>query len=93
MPAAATSFATLGGDYLWKYFSIIIPMGLFSVIGSLQNLESAEAAGDRYETRTFPCRKRRGNDRRSMFGSCFPTTIYIGHPGWKGLGARAGIPS
>ncbi|OYW17490.1 MAG: permease, partial [Planctomycetales bacterium 12-60-4] len=23
-------------------------------------------------------------------GSCFPTTIYIGHPGWKGLGARAG---
>jgi AGZA family xanthine/uracil permease-like MFS transporter len=26
----------------------------------------------------------------SLFGSCFPTTIYIGHPGWKGLGARAG---
>jgi len=24
------------------------------------------------------------------FGSCFPTTIYIGHPGWKALGARAG---
>jgi AGZA family xanthine/uracil permease-like MFS transporter len=26
----------------------------------------------------------------AMCGSCFPTTIYIGHPGWKGLGARAG---
>jgi len=26
----------------------------------------------------------------AVFGSCFPTTIYIGHPGWKGLGARAG---
>jgi AGZA family xanthine/uracil permease-like MFS transporter len=25
-----------------------------------------------------------------LFGSCFPTTIYIGHPGWKALGARAG---
>ena len=24
------------------------------------------------------------------FGSCFPTTLYIGHPGWKALGARAG---
>ena len=23
-------------------------------------------------------------------GSCFPTTIYIGHPGWKGMGARIG---
>ena len=26
----------------------------------------------------------------ALFGSCFPTTIYIGHPGWKGLGARSG---
>ena len=25
-----------------------------------------------------------------MFGSTFPTTIYIGHPGWKAMGARAG---
>jgi AGZA family xanthine/uracil permease-like MFS transporter len=26
----------------------------------------------------------------AAFGSPFPTTIYIGHPGWKALGARAG---
>src|SRR5947199_6816676 len=26
----------------------------------------------------------------ALFGSAFPTTIYIGHPGWKALGARAG---
>jgi AGZA family xanthine/uracil permease-like MFS transporter len=26
----------------------------------------------------------------ACFGSCFPTTIYIGHPGWKRLGARIG---
>jgi AGZA family xanthine/uracil permease-like MFS transporter len=26
----------------------------------------------------------------SLFGSPFPTTVYIGHPGWKGLGARSG---
>lgn len=35
-----------------SYLSVIIPMGLFNVIGSLQNIESAEAAGDRYETPT-----------------------------------------
>jgi AGZA family xanthine/uracil permease-like MFS transporter len=23
-------------------------------------------------------------------GSCFPTSLYIGHPGWKGMGARIG---
>lgn len=27
----------------WKYFSVIFPMALFNVIGSLQNLEIAEA--------------------------------------------------
>ena len=26
----------------------------------------------------------------ASFGSPFPTTIYIGHPGWKALGARIG---
>jgi AGZA family xanthine/uracil permease-like MFS transporter len=26
----------------------------------------------------------------AAFGSPFPTTIYIGHPGWKALGARTG---
>jgi AGZA family xanthine/uracil permease-like MFS transporter len=26
----------------------------------------------------------------ALFGSPFPTTIYIGHPGWKALGARSG---
>jgi len=26
----------------------------------------------------------------AFFGTCFPTTIYIGHPGWKAMGSRAG---
>lgn len=76
--------------YLLKYFSIIIPMALFNVLGSLQNLESAEAAGDRYETRPSLAVNGIGTLVACFFGSCFPTTIYIGHPGWKGLGARTG---
>jgi adenine/guanine/hypoxanthine permease len=31
-----------------------------------------------------------GSVAAALFGSAFPTTIYIGHPGWKALGARAG---
>ena len=69
---------------------VIIPMGLFSVLGSLQNLESAEAAGDRYETTPSLTANGVGSVIAALFGSCFPTTIYIGHPGWKGLGARSG---
>jgi adenine/guanine/hypoxanthine permease len=75
---------------LVDYFSIILPMGLFNLVGSLQNLESAEAAGDTYPA--TPCLAANGIGTlvAAICGSCFPTTIYIGHPGWKGLGARVG---
>lgn len=79
-------------DYtLWlNYLSIIIPMGVFNLIGSLQNLESAEAAGDQYPTSWSLAVNGLGTLLAACFGSCFPTTIYIGHPGWKALGARSG---
>jgi adenine/guanine/hypoxanthine permease len=75
---------------LLDYFSIILPMGLFNLVGSLQNLESAEAAGDVYPA--APCLAANGIGTlvAAICGSCFPTTIYIGHPGWKALGARVG---
>lgn len=72
------------------FVSVIIPMGLFNVLGSLQNLESAEAAGDSYPTTPSLAVNGVGSIVAAAFGSCFPTTIYIGHPGWKALGARAG---
>lgn len=72
------------------FMSVIVPMGLFNLIGSLQNIESAEASGDKFGTRSSLAANGIGTICAAMFGSCFPTTIYIGHPGWKALGARAG---
>jgi len=72
------------------YVSVIIPMGLFNVLGSLQNIESAEAGGDVFATGPSLAVNGLGTIAAALFGSCFPTTIYIGHPGWKALGARAG---
>ena len=69
---------------------VMVPMGLFNILGSLQNIESAEAAGDSYETMPSLAVNGAGSIVAAAFGSCFPTTIYIGHPGWKGLGARSG---
>ncbi|MCA9447387.1 MAG: NCS2 family permease [Candidatus Omnitrophica bacterium] len=74
----------------YAFFSIILPMGLFNVVGSLQNIESAEAAGDRYSATSSLAVNGIGTLVGAAFGSCFPTTIYIGHPGWKRMGARAG---
>lgn len=87
------------GGSLWEalthpaflsYFSVIFPMGIFNVVGSLQNIESAEAAGDRFQTFPSLMANGIGSVVAACFGSVFPTTIYIGHPGWKRLGARAG---
>jgi adenine/guanine/hypoxanthine permease len=73
----------------WKYFSIIVPMGLFNVIGSLQCLESAAAAGDDYATAPSLLVNGLGSLVAASLGSAFATTIYIGHPGWKAMGARS----
>ncbi|HZV82647.1 MAG TPA: NCS2 family permease [Geobacteraceae bacterium] len=83
-------FAFLTNGQGWKYFSVIFPMALFNVIGSLQNLESAEAAGDRYDTRSSLLVNGLGSIVAASLGNPFPTTIYIGHPGWKAMGARWG---
>ncbi len=87
-PAVGDLFGSL--DMVLPYASIIFAMGLFNLFGSLQNLDSAEAAGDRYPTRSSLAANGVGSFVAALFGSCFPTTIYIGHPGWKGLGARLG---
>ncbi|WP_218280242.1 hypothetical protein [Verrucomicrobium spinosum] len=63
-------------------------MGLFNIIGSLQCLESAEAAGDQYSTTNSLCANGIGSIVAACLGSPFATTLYIGHPGWKAMGAR-----
>jgi AGZA family xanthine/uracil permease-like MFS transporter len=75
---------------LLPWLGVTIPMGLFNVLGSLQNLESAEAAGDRYPEKPSLLINGIGTAVAALLGSCFPTTIYIGHPGWKAMGARLG---
>ena len=80
----------LGAGHALTYLGVIVPMGLFNLVGSLQNIESAEASGDAYPTAPSLAVNGLGSVAASLFGSCFPTTIYIGHPGWKAMGARAG---
>ncbi len=89
VPVPGDLFALLTSPSGWQFIAVIFPMGLFNVIGSLQNLESAEAAGDRYETKPSLLANGLGSLTAALFGSPFPTTIYIGHPAWKAMGARS----
>ncbi len=77
-------------ELLLRFLGIIVPMGIVNVLGSLQNIESAEAGGDRFSTGPCMAVNGLGTMAAALCGSCFPTTIYIGHPGWKAIGARSG---
>ncbi|HEY8376068.1 MAG TPA: NCS2 family permease [Nannocystis sp.] len=90
VPVLGPLIEALSGDMLWTYLAVIVPMGVFNVVGSLQNIEAAEAAGDPYPTTPSLAMNGLGSLAAALFGSCFPTAIYIGHPGWKAMGARAG---
>ncbi len=78
------------GGHIVAYLSVVIPIGLLGVLASLQNIESAAAAGDEYPVRSSLVVNGLATLAAACFGSPFPTSIYIGHPAWKKLGARAG---
>ena len=78
-----------GGQFL-PYLSVILPMGLLNLLASLQCIESAAAAGDSYSPRSSLMVNGLGTFAAACFGSPFPTSLYIGHPAWKKMGARAG---
>ena len=90
VPIMGGIFSLLVDPEVWKYAPIFLPMALLNVIGSIQNLESAEAAGDKFETRPSLLANGLSAVVGVFFGNPFAPTIYIGHPGWKAMGARSG---
>ncbi len=90
LPSLGPLFAALGSADVWGRISIIVPMGLINVLGSIQSIESAAAEGDSFSGGPSLVVNGLTSMLASCFGSCFPTTIYIGHPGWKRMGARWG---
>ncbi len=90
LPALQLASLWEARSQLVPWLGVIVPMGLFNVLGSLQNIESAEAAGDAYPVKSSLLINGLGTIAAAALGSCFPTTLYIGHPAWKAMGARIG---
>lgn len=67
-----------------------IPLGIYNFLETIDNVESAAAAGDEYNTREALAIDGLSSLIGVLFGSPFPTACYIGHPGWKRAGARIG---
>src|SRR5664279_908037 len=67
-----------------------IPLGIYNFTEGMTNVESASAAGDRYNLRSVLLADGVGAIVGSALGSPFPPAVYIGHPGWKAAGGRTG---
>lgn len=73
-----------------ELFLILIPVQIYNFIETMNNVESAEAAGDHYPVGLCQVTDGVGTMLGALFGSPFPTTVYIGHPAYKRLDAHAG---
>ena len=79
-----------GLKYLPSVLAVVLPIEIYNFIETMNNVESAEAAGDKYNVRTCQIMDGVGTMAGSLCGAPFPTTVYIGHPAYKRLGARSG---
>jgi len=72
------------------YLSIALPFALVTIIGGIDNTESAAAAGDEYRARDILLTEAAATVLAGCCGGVVQNTPYIGHPAYKAMGARAG---
>jgi adenine/guanine/hypoxanthine permease len=77
-------------DDALPYLSIAVPFALLTIIGGIDNTESALAAGDEYRTRDILLVEAGATVLTALGGGVIQNTPYIGHPAYKAMGARAG---
>lgn len=70
--------------------SIIIPTAITVAVGTIQCVQTAHEAGDRYSIRDSMIGDGTGTLIAAMTGSPLGMTVFIGHPGFKRMGARTG---
>src|SRR5205085_3498237 len=71
------------------YLAIALPFALVTIIGGIDNTESAVAAGDEYRARDVLMTEALATIVAGLCGGVVQNTPYIGHPAYKAMGARA----
>lgn len=83
----------IGLQYMMEHpelLAVLIPVQIYNFIETMNNVESAEAVGDKYPVGVCQITDGVGTAIGGLFGSPFPTTVYIGHPAYKRMHARSG---
>ena len=67
-----------------------IPFGVYDLVEAMDNVESAEAAGNSFPTTRVLTADGVVSLIGALMGNPFINAVYIGHPGWKAMGGRIG---
>src|ERR1700710_1906818 len=88
IPAVGQVFS--GFEFLGVILVTAIPFGIYDLVEAMDNVESAEAAGDEYPTTRVLTADGIVSLIGCLMGNPFINAVYIGHPGWKAMGGRIG---
>jgi AGZA family xanthine/uracil permease-like MFS transporter len=90
VPLPAYSEVFSGFEFLGIILVTAIPFGIYDLVEAMDNVESAEAAGDSFPTTQVLTADGVVSLIGCLMGNPFINAVYIGHPGWKAMGGRIG---
>jgi adenine/guanine/hypoxanthine permease len=90
VPIPAVGHVFSGFEFLGVILVTAIPFGIYDLVEAMDNVESAEAAGDEYPTTQVLTADGVVSLIGCLMGNPFINAVYIGHPGWKAMGGRIG---
>lgn len=90
VPIPALAQVLSGFEFLGIILVTAIPFGIYDLVEAMDNVESAEAAGDEYPTTRVLTADGIVSLIGCLMGNPFINAVYIGHPGWKAMGGRIG---
>lgn len=90
VPIPAVGHVFGGFEFIGIILVTAIPFGIYDLVEAMDNVESAEAAGDAYPTTRVLSADGFVSFIGCMMGNPFINAVYIGHPGWKAMGGRIG---
>ena len=90
VPVPAFNYVFSGFEYLGIILVTAVPFGIYDLVEAMDNVESAEAAGDAYPTTRVLTADGIVSLIGCLMGNPFINAVYIGHPGWKAMGGRIG---
>jgi adenine/guanine/hypoxanthine permease len=89
-PIPAIDHVFSGFQFIGVILVTAIPFGVYDLVEAMDNVESAEAAGDAFPTTRVLTADGVVSLIGALMGNPFINAVYIGHPGWKAMGGRIG---